>query len=384
MNRPAAKKNPRRALAACLTAVLALTACGPGGDDSGAQVDISGVTAPVLDKLTGAEHDRVARLIAQARGENELSWIDSVVAPTTATAMFAAFQQQYGLPGAKLTFERLTSGQLSSRLEQEVSAGQGKTDFFGVASPRLLSELADGNGLTQYDSPESVHYTAASKYVAQKPGYYIAPVAYAFAVVVNPGKYAKPVTSWADLADPALKGKWDVPNVSANEGSLYWYYGLRGKLDPSVFRDWAANGPLTSTGSSAEEAQKVAQGQVSVSVTSGFRVSQTVAQTKVPLKVYYPQEGTPLAGQTYAITSTAPHAAIAKLFDDWLLSEAGQRMYVEKEGIGSFYPGVDPPASAAPYQPAFSDMPIIPLNTDQVATSELDKARTEWKGLFSR
>jgi len=383
MNRPPVKRR-LAAASAVLAAVLTLTACGSGGDDAAADVDISGVTAPVLERLTGAEHDRVARLIAQARTENAFSWIDSVVAPSTAADMFAAFQQQYGLPDAKLTFERLTSGQLSSRLEQEVSAGQGKTDFFGVASPRLLTELSEAGGLLEYNSPESVHYADAAKYVGQKPGYYIAPVAYAFAVVVNPAKYPKPITSWKDLSDPALKGQWDVPNVSANEGSLYWYYGLRGKLDQSVFTSWAANGPLTSTGSSAEEAQKVAQGRVAVSVTSGFRVSQTVAQTNVPLKVYYPSEGTPLAGQTYAIASTAPHSAIAKLFDDWLLSAAGQRMYVEKEGIGSFYPGVDPPASAVPYQPAFADMPIIPLNTDQISTGDLDKARTEWKGLFSR
>jgi len=383
-----ARPSRRTVFAGGVAMIAALAGCASGGSSgtsSAAQACAhpSETGAPILSTLTGARRGQTATLICQAKSETSFTWIDSVVAPTTAAAMIKEFQQQYGL-SFKLNYNRLTSGELSTEIQQQVTASKINTDFFGTASPELFSELKDGNALLHYMSPESSNYTYAAKYVSEDPGYWIAPVAYAFGIVVNPAVYSKPLTSWSDLSNPALKGKVDMPNVAANEGSLYWYYGLQSKLPKSVFQGWAANDPKTSSGSSAQEAQKVAEQQIAVSVTAGFRVSQTVAQTKVPLKVYYPSQGTVLDGQTYGILANSPSPAIAELFDDFLLSKTGQQIYVDKEGIASFYPGVNPPSADLAYQPAISDMSIIPLNTDNVSSSELTNARNDWKSIFSQ
>lgn len=378
------------AMAGSLVLVAVLAACsssgsGSSGGGSGSSTgDASSVSAPVLNGLSGSEKTQIADLISKARTEQSFSWIDSVAAPTTASAMFSAFEKEYGLSGVKLSFDRLTSGELSTEVEQEVEAGKITTDFFGTASPALFSELKQSNALEHYVSPESSIYSYAAKYVSEQPGYWMAPDAYAFGIIVNPKLYSKPLTSWTDLSAAALKGKWDAPDVAANEGSLLWFYGLSKKLPKSVFAGWAANSPKTSSGSSNQEAQKVAEGEIDASVTSGFRASQTVAQTHVPLKVYYPKEGTVLDGQTYGILANSPDPAIAELFDDFLLSKAGQQIYVDKEGIASFYPGVKAPAADLAYQPAISSMSIIPLNTDEVTSSDLTNARDEWTSLFSK
>jgi iron(III) transport system substrate-binding protein len=360
---------------------------GSGGSDAASGVSASqaaSVKAPVLDSLTGSQKTQIAELIVKARTEKSFSWIDSVVASPTASAMWSAFEKEYGLSGIKLSYQRLTSGELSTQVEQQVQSGKVTTDFFGTASPALFSELKQSNALDHYVSPESSAYSYASKYVAEDPGYYIAPDAYAFGIIVNPKLYSTALTSWKDLSVAALKGKWDAPDVAANEGSLLWYYGLSKKLPKSVFQGWAANDPKTSSGSSAQEAQKVAEGQVDAVVTSGFRASQTVAQTGVPLKVYYPKEGNVLDGQTYGIMASSPDTAVAELFDDFLLSKTGQQIYVDKEGIASFYPGVKAPAKDLAYQPSISDMSIIPLNTSKVSSSDLTDARNEWRSLFSK
>jgi iron(III) transport system substrate-binding protein len=368
--------------------LAALAGCSSGGSSggvsaAGACAHPASMSAPVLSTLTGTQRSQTATLICQAKSESSFTWIDSVVAPATAAAMVKEFQQQYGL-SFKLNYNRLTSGELSTQIQQQVTASKINTDFFGTASPELFSELKDSNALLHYTSPESPHYTYAAKYVSEQPGYWIAPVAYAFAIVVNPAVYSKPLTSWNDLSDSALKGKVDMPNVAANEGSLYWYYGLKSVLPASVFHAWASNDPKTSSGSSAQEVQKVAEQQIPVAVTAGFRVSQTVAQTKVPLKVYYPSQGTVLDGQTYGILANSPDPAIAELFDDFLLSKAGQQIYVDKEGIASFYPGVNPPSADLAYQPAISSMSIIALNTDKVSSADLTNARNDWKSIFSQ
>jgi iron(III) transport system substrate-binding protein len=382
--RRAARRSRRIVIAGGVALAALLAGCGSAASSSGttSAQPCTGASAPVLSQLSGSARTQVAALICQAKSEGSLSWIDSVVAPATASAMAAEFEKEYGL-SFKLNYERLTSGQLSTQVQQEVTAGKVTTDFFGTSSPGLFSQLKSANALLQYDSPESSTYAYAEKYVSEDPGYWIAPDAYAFGVIVNPKLYSKPVTSWKDLSDPALKGKWDVPDVASNEGSLLWYYGLASVMPKSVFQSWAANDPKTSSGSSTQEAQKVAEGQVAATVTAGFRVSQTVAQTKVPLKVYYPKEGTVLNGQTYAILAGSPDPAIAKLFDDFLLSKAGQQIYVEKEGIASFYPGVNPPAADQAYQPAISSMAVIPLNLAAVSSTDLTNARTEWGSIFA-
>jgi iron(III) transport system substrate-binding protein len=382
-----ARRTKRSVVAGGVALLAALAGCSSAGSSgvsaAGACAHPSSISAPVLSTLTGTQRSQTATLICQAKSESSFTWIDSVVAPATAAAMIKEFQQQYGL-SFKLNYNRLTSGELSTQIQQQVTASKINTDFFGTSSPELFSELKDSNALLHYTSPESSHYTYAAKYVSEQPGYWIAPVAYAFAIVVNPAVYSKPLTSWSDLSDAALKGKVDMPNVAANEGSLYWYYGLKSVLPASVFHAWASNDPKTSSGSSAQEVQKVAEQQIAVAVTAGFRVSQTVAQTKVPLKVYYPSQGTVLDGQTYGILANSPDPAIAELFDDFLLSKAGQQIYVDKEGIASFYTGVNPPSADLAYQPAISSMSIISLNTDKVSSADLTNARNDWKSIFSQ
>jgi len=382
-----ARRHRKTAVAGGVAMIAALAACSSGGSggvsSAPACAHPSSTSAPVLSTLSGTQRSQAATLICQAKSESSFTWIDSVAAPATAAAMIKEFQQEYGL-SFKLNYNRLTSGELSTEIQQQVTASKVNTDFFGTASPELFAELKSSNALLHYTSPESSNYTYAAKYVSEQPGYWIAPDAYAFAIVVNPAVYSKPLTSWSDLSDPALKGKVDMPNVAANEGSLYWYYGLTSVLPASVFRAWAANDPKTSSGSSVQEVQKVAEQQVAASVTPGFRVSQTVAQTKVPLKVYYPSQGTVLDGQTYGILANSPDPAIAELFDDFLLSKTGQQIYVDKEGIASFYPGMNPPSADLAYQPAISAMSIIPLNTDKVSSADLTNARNDWKNIFSQ
>ena len=377
------RRSRHLSLAVGASLLLVLTAACGGSSEPSGNTDTDGITAPVLEGLDQAERDRVAGLIAEAKNQS-LTWIDSVVAPESATAMFNEFKTLYNLPDVSLTYERLTSGELSSRLQQEVMARRVNTDFFGVASPRLLAELDKAGALLDYESPQSVHYADSSKYVTQKPGRWIAPVAYSFAVVVNPAIYPKEITSWADLADPELRGNWDVPNVAANEGSLYWYVGLRSVLPLSTFEAWAANEPMTSTGSSVQEAQKVAQGQIAISITAGFRVSQTVAQTQVPLRVFHPKEGAVLSGQSYAIVNGTRNEALAKLFMDFLLSKRCQEMYTQLEGIPSFYPGVELSAEQRQYQPVLADLNLIPLDTSALTDEDLDKYRSEWTSTFNR
>lgn len=383
----AASMMSRRCRGSAIAAVLglvALAACSSGSSGStGSSGSASSVSAPVLTGLSGSQKTQIANLIVQARSEKSFSWVDSVAASSTASVLFSAFEKEYGLSGIKLSYERLTSGELSTEIEQEVQAGKITTDMLGTASPALFSELKASNALDHYVSLESSVYAPAGKYVSEDPGYWIAPDAYAFGIIVNPKLYPTPLTSWTDLSNPALKGKWDAPDVAANEGSLLWFYGLREKLPKSAFAAWAANSPKTSSGSSNQEAQKVAEGQVDATVTAGFHASQTVGSTGIPLKVYYPKQGTVLDGQTYGILANSPDQAVAELFDNYLLSKAGQQIYVDREGLASFYPGVKAPSKDQAYQPSVSNMSIIPLNTDKVSSADLTSARKEWTSIFS-
>ncbi len=340
--------------------------------------------APILATLTGAERDRVAGLIEGARKEGELSWIDAIIVSATANKMTEAFKQKYGLANLKMNHERLQSAQLLARVKEEVSANRVLTDIFAVASPRFYYDLKDAGAMLQYESPEYKAFESSNKAgLPYEQGYWVSPVAYCQVPVANTKAYPTPIEKWADLNNPQLKGKFTFPNISGSETSLYTYIGLRKVLPLDYFKS-VAGLALKSSGSSVEETQKLASGELLLSVTSNFRTRQTVAQTSVPMKAYYPSEGVTMLGQPYGILAKAPHPNAAKLFVDFMFSEEGQSMYVELEGIISGRENLKLSDEAKQYSPPLSSIKSIPMDWKALDSKSVDAARAEWDSIANQ
>ncbi|HEY7062624.1 MAG TPA: extracellular solute-binding protein [Chloroflexota bacterium] len=355
----------------------------PAGGAAGAQ--LTAADAPVLGGLSGAERDRVEALIHAARQEGELDWLDAVVVPASAVEMGEAFKARYGLPDLQIHHERIQTAGVAARIQEEVKADHVTVDVFAVASPRLFYDLKAANALLQYDSPEYVHYDSSKKAgLTFEPGYWMSPVAYTFAPITNPKFFNKEIRSWNDVVDPQLRGKFEFPDVSGGEAALYTYIGLRKVMPTSFLAQLAAQQPITNTGSSVSGTQKLASGEIWLSITLPSRLVQTVAQTGVPMNAYYPQEGVTMLGHPYGILAKAPHPNAAKLFIDWLFGEEGQSMYVRLEGLSSGRDGLKIPDEVRPYSPPLAEIKSIPLDWKALDPKAMEAAREEFRGIFGR
>lgn len=370
-------------VAAVATVLFGVTACGSGSNTKSSDVAASSVNAPILSTLTGSEHDRVAKLIAQAQNEGALAWIDSVVVGAE-KPLEQEFMKEYGLPNIKITLERLSTTQISARLQQEATSRKITTDVVGTASQELFSSLKAAGSLLQYSSPELSAYQGTDKYLSDDFGYWVSPDAYAMLPVYNPSEVPNGISSWQDLINPAFKGKLDIGDAGASESALYSYIGLRSVLPVSYFQQLEAQGVSVAEGGSAAETQKVAQGGVDIAITSSFRTGQTSTQLGVPLSVAYPSEGVVMLGQSYGIMANSPDPAAAQLFEDFLLSKAGQQIYVDNEGVTPARSDVTMPADQQKYSPAsLTAVKVIPVDWSMPA-DQVAKYRTEWNNIFKR
>ncbi len=383
------------ARAVAIVGLLVLAACGaPAGGGAGGAgpaqqaaggAPLTAADAPILGTLSGAERDRVAGLIQAARQEGQLNWLDAVVVPASAVEMGEAFKARYGLPNLQINHERTQTAAVAARIQEEVKADRVTVDVFAVASPRLFYDLKAANALLQYDSPEYAHYDSSKKAgLTYEPGYWMSPVAYTFAPITNPKFYAKEIRSWNDLLDPQLRGKLEFPDVGGGEAALYTYIGLRKVMSTDYMAQVAALQPVTNTGSSVSGTQKLASGELWLSVTLPSRLVQTVAQTGVPMNAYYPQEGVTMLGHPYGILAKAQHPSAAKLFVDWLFSEEGQSMYVRLEGLSSGRDGLKVPDEVRPYSPPLAEIKSIPLDWKSLDPRAMEAAREEYRQIFKR
>jgi iron(III) transport system substrate-binding protein len=346
---------------------------------------LTAADAPILGELSGAERDRVAGLIQAARQEGQLNWLDAVIVPATAVAMGDAFKARYGLPNLQINHERTQTAAVAARIQEEVKADRVTVDVFAVASPRLFYDLKAANALLQYESPAYAHYESSKKAgLTYEPGYWMSPVAYTFAPITNPKFYGKELQSWNDLLDPQLRGKFEFPDVSGGEAALYTYIGLRKVMSTDYMAQLAALQPVTNTGSSVSGTQKLASGELWVSVTLPSRLVQTVAQTGVALNAYYPAEGVTMLGHPYGILAKAQHPSAAKLFVDWLFSEEGQAMYVRLEGLSSGRDGLRIPDEVRPYSPPLAEIKSVALDWKSLDPKMMEAARDEFRQIFKR
>jgi iron(III) transport system substrate-binding protein len=327
-----------------------------------------------------------AGIIEAAKKEGGLNWLDAVVVAESAEKLGEAFKKFYGLPASfKVNHERLGTGALSSRIQEEVKAGRVNVDLFGNADPALLYDLKKVNLLLQYDSPEYKNYSRArAAKLTFEPGYWQSAIAYCFAPIVNPKVFKRTITSWTDLLAPDLKGgKIDWATPAQGQSPLYAYIGMKSVLPPNFFADLAKQEPITGTGS-VTQLQKLAQGEILVSMTNPFRIVQTAAQTGVELACFFPREGVPLLGHPYGMLTKSPHPNAAKLFIDWLYGDAGMKMFIDLEGIIAIRDGAVVPDRIKKFSPPLSDIKVIPMDWPSLDTATLAKARQDALQYFGK
>jgi iron(III) transport system substrate-binding protein len=99
------------------------------------------------------------------------------------------------------------------------------------------------------------------------------------------------------------------------------------------------------------------------------------------LKFILPKEGVVVLPEATFILKDAPHPNAAKLWVDFVLSEAGQKIIVQHEALISGRDGFQSPLPE--YAPAIDSLKAIPVEWEKVSLDDMQQARDEWASLFT-
>lgn len=313
-------------LAACGGAPTQTADDGARATDTGgeaAEAAVEGSVQEVLGQVEGLEgQERLDRLVELAEEASGTVSLYTVLTNQSVEAFKAAFEADTGLT---LEVYRASSEPIQQRILQESASGNSGADVVETVGPDMIAFSREGV-LVPYDTPLRDELVEEALYED-----WTVPRFAVFAPGWNTDLVTEPPASWEDLADPRFDG---LMAVEATAGD--WYMALS--------QHWQEEGR------SEEEIQQlwhdIATGAAFISGHSTIRellVSGEYGLTAVIHTYMIPevaQQGAPVDGEPYPRPVfvrpngigllEGPNPAGGMAFTDWLLSHAGQQVYVDE------------------------------------------------------
>ena len=222
--------------------------------------------------------------------------------------------------GVKVNIFQATTGKVMARLEAEQANPQA--DVLISASWDTAEDLHQRGWLLPYQSANAEKVPADLKsddYVAQGIS--------ALGIVWNTKSGTPEPKDWQDLTSAAYKGKVTTPDPALSGASLDLLIGLQNSMGENawkLFSQLKENG-MVIAGPNAQALTPVLQGAKAAVFGAVDYVSYNSIQQGESIKVIFPASGTVVAPRPMMILKSSQHAADAKAFIDYVLSEEGQQ-----------------------------------------------------------
>lgn len=338
--------------------------------------------APALQGQSDAEKARITALVAEAAKEGSLTYWDTVLQPATKNALLPAFIDHYGLPKTfKIEFSEIAPSNMITRLEQEAKAGRATVDVAAIASPIWVAAQARAGALMKYESPEYKNYSMVAEAGLVENGFYAFNGAYVFVPMWDPDKVKVAGDSWKDVLSVLQEGRVSVGNGAASDATIMTYIGLKTAMGKDYVEALAAKKPVFIP-KSETIASRVVTGEDMMAFMGMPTRAYQLNQKGANLKYVLPKEGVTLLPQNFFIMANATHPASSKLWFDFILSEKGQKIIVEKEAMISGRNGFTSPIPD--YAPAINKLHLVHIDWNKMTPDDLQAARREWMAIFKQ
>jgi iron(III) transport system substrate-binding protein len=306
---PTSLKISGLAAAVALTAALASCSTG-GGSSSSSAVSSSPASASTLKQQAQTEHGLV--IYANAPGQ----YFQPVV---------AAFNKEY--PFINVSVADLSDNVVFSKYEAEAAQGARTADLLIASAPASWVQ-AEQNGVSADVTPTGL--TAFPSWVNQGHGVFVMsaePVLTTYnAKLLTPSQVPK---TWAQLAADARANPAKYKMVSygitnpLNYGGIYGLIHVLGAA--KVWSYYDAMAPVTKTFDDGLTALSyMLQGAASVGYMSSGLAQGVLPHYKGLASYTFMQDATPLIPRGITVTKNAASPASARLFLDFLYTQAGQ------------------------------------------------------------
>jgi iron(III) transport system substrate-binding protein len=287
------------------------------------------VMAGFASSTPRAAADGGEELLAAATKEGTLTWY-AIDLPFN-RAVVAAFSKRY--PGIKLD-AWLTGGlQVAQKFSTEKEAGREVADCLTAGVAEIFPEFRRKNNLALLSGLPN--FSARANWTKDPNGSYFFYANYKVGLMYNrnllrPEDVPK---SYAELVQPQWRGKVAVvdPATGGFGLPLFRFIAAQPSLGFEWIRRLGENKPLFSF-QAAQLAESVATGMRPVGLLRDTEAQGAKARG-APVEFVTAKEGFLLNMMPVAINSAAPHPNAAKLFVNWLLSDAAQ-LELEGQGVG--------------------------------------------------
>lgn len=270
-------------------------------------------TVSAYAQMSDAE---VADLVTAAQGEGAVV-IYSGASSAQLERYAVDFTAAYNIP---VEIVRLTGAQTTQRFATEQAAGIAGADIVGTSE----SAYYDGNSawfmdLSQTNLPHYVAWPEDSK----SP--YRAIMSRGVLGLIYNKDMVKPEDApkvWADVIDP----KWDGQIILADtQSSVNWGGWLKAMHDTfgDSYIQTLAKMNFQVVASGQTGAQQIAAGAKPLNFPSAVSFASGLMKDGAPIEYVYMAEPTVTNRFNFGAAANAPHPNAAKLFMDWLLSDAG-------------------------------------------------------------
>ena len=339
---------------------------------------------PALARASGAEKERVKKLIEGAKREGELVAYSASWRPDVQAKMIPQFLKEYGLSDSALKIKIISTrtGAIVTKITEELRAKVYKTDLVNTAPTYWFDELVAKKELMAYESPEYKHFSplaADPEMGPANPPYYISGILAPYGIAYNP-KYIKgEILSWKDVLRPEYKGKICCGDVSKSFSYTEAYLAIRTVVGRSFFEQLGKLKPFVLVAAS-DLVNKCVAGEYPIIVISSQDVVHRAIEKEGGLRAVFPTEGWAAVGYPAAILARAPHANAAKLFMDYLHGENGQSLLLNFAGNVVGRMGVK--SNYDPFPKAVYEIKgAIKMNWKKLSPQDRDVAREEFRKL---
>lgn len=243
-----------------------------------------------------------------------------------AKELFDQFQKETGI---QVNWQRLSGGEVESRLEAEKANPQASIWVGGVGLNHMSAKL---KGLTTpYKSKMMVNtppeYRDTENYWI---GLYLGPLSFITNNKIAKEQGLQPPKSWADLLKPEYKGKIRMPNPTTSGTAYniittlrYIYKGDEDKVFDYLAKLDKNVDQYTKSGSAP--GKSVAIGEIPVAI--GYAHDQVKLKVEgADVTITIPQEGTGFEIASMSLVKGGPDPVNAKKLYDWILSQEAQEI----------------------------------------------------------
>ena len=290
-----------------------------------------------------------------ARKEGALSWYTSTPFPLV-QHLADRFQQDTGI---KVQILRTGGQAVLRRLQQEIAAGRPGADVMTMSDAAAANALAK-QGLFEPFRPEG--FDQVGDDAKDRNGRWIAQRISLIGIPIRTDKVAEkdaPKT-WSDLVQGRYRGMMVMPDPSFTAIQLIVVATLSRKFGWDFYKALRANDTMIVQGH--QQVFSVMQQGERVIGAEGADPRTFADGKDVPnQKMIYPTEGVFVVSSPTAVLKGARNPNAARLFAEFMLSTAAQKMIADG-GIHSSRRDIAPPAG----QPALSAVKFIPSDLDHV------------------